>query len=208
MLDALKEIYREMDPQTGMFPATWTCRGCKKPLNATGGRPAELYAGTYTGLCYDCEGAGPFVLSIYPLDGARAMSYPPSCPSWRRDRETYTAYEDCGTCKGSGVEGMTYANWSTHRNYCQACSTRFHGHPIRARRGDRGSALVKAADAVYQAELERIARLTLPKKPRKKDLNAAKAAASRSPRFLAIRNEILARYERARERLRYYDEPM
>lgn len=31
------------------------CNRCGKPLNKDGGHPAELYAGTYTGLCYGCQ---------------------------------------------------------------------------------------------------------------------------------------------------------
>ena len=38
----------------GMYPQH-ECSGCGKLLNADGGHPAELYAGTYTGLCYECE---------------------------------------------------------------------------------------------------------------------------------------------------------
>lgn len=119
-----RDAYAAMDPQTGMFPKGWTCKRCGRELDdGTRGRPAELYAGTYTGLCYPCTNEGPYVSEIRE-DGCQVWSYPPHCPSWRRDRETFYGYPDCDKCKGSGVEGTHYVNWSHIRDHCRDCMDR------------------------------------------------------------------------------------
>jgi hypothetical protein len=73
----------------------------RKPLDADGGHPAERYAGTHNGLCYPCTATGPYMVEVAELDGCRRLSYPPSCPSLRRDRETELAYPDCEQCLGA-----------------------------------------------------------------------------------------------------------
>jgi len=106
------------------------CDRCGVELSGRDGdRPAESYLGTYTGLCYTCQNAGPYVVETF-FDGAKRLSYPPSCPSWRRDRELYTAYGDCPTCKGSGTQWWT-SYPSGYRSYCEACFKRFINHPVR-----------------------------------------------------------------------------
>jgi hypothetical protein len=93
--------------------------------------PAELYLGTYTGLCYECERAGVIVVETFP-DGAKTLCYPPHCPSWRRDREHYVAYPDCPDCKGVGRK-MISRELSRGGNYpesCKRCAEKFWiAHP-------------------------------------------------------------------------------
>lgn len=120
----LKTAYAEMDPSTGMFPADWTCKVCGKVLNADGGHPAELYAGTYSGLCYACERGPAYVVPDSELpDGGRLVSHPPACPSWRRDRTTHWGYPDCEECKGQGAR-KRYGHNGDYTEYCRACMAR------------------------------------------------------------------------------------
>lgn len=190
-----------MDPSTGMYPSTWTCRGCGCPLNADGFHPAELYAGTYTGLCYDCERKPFFVASTYALDGAMRVSYPPSRPSWRRDREEFVAYADCETCGGGGIGSVDSLRGSTYRHYCAACHDRFYAHPLRDRAIRHRQHLYEAAERVWQSELTRIARSLLPKRAPKRAVSALVRDLARSPRTAAIKRDLLARHKRACARL-------
>ena len=115
----------------GFFPEDLTCNKCGVILNKTD-RPAELYAGTYTGLCYSCQNVGVYVLSVSNLDGARKLSYPPHCPSWRRDREQYIAYIDCDKCGGAGMK-MIYTHLDRYPEYCKDCNNRYYNESIRKR---------------------------------------------------------------------------
>lgn len=118
----------------GMLPKR-NCESCGKPLNEDGGHPAELYAGTYTGLCYKCERKPDFVLKTYVIDGALLISHPPNTPAHRRDRWTSHAYEDCDECDGSGetYEHRSFRVGGGYYRYCEKCSRRFWGHPERKR---------------------------------------------------------------------------
>ena len=118
-----------MDEQ-GMLTKVPVCRGCGKTLNADGGHSAELYAGTYTGLCYDCERRGPVVIDTL-VSEARVWSCPPHCPSWRRDREQFFQFEGCSCDHGR--------TWETSRSFgvsnrypvqCRICSSRHYQHPV------------------------------------------------------------------------------
>jgi len=138
----------------GMLPPQ-DCQRCGKPLNADGGHPAELYAGTFTGLCYTCEREGPYVVKTYSADGARRISYPPSCPSHRRDREEHIAYPDCHQCKGTGRITVDRP-WRTGGGYhkpCDACLQRFSAHPGRKWAGARSTALYNAGNALWNDRL-------------------------------------------------------
>lgn len=171
--DLLKRAYKDMDPSTGEFPADWCCIRCGVTLNADGGHPAEIYAGTYNGLCYPCTSAGPFVVSVAVLDGAQEVSWPPHCPSWRRDRETFYGYTDCDHCKGAGaVRGYGYHTpvW----NRCDACSHRYHDHPDRKRVWDRDTLLRKVADARFRRMIDAAALASLGvKRASRKRIDAA-----------------------------------
>ncbi len=107
-------------------PGVLKCEKCGKGLNADKNHPAESYAGTATGLCYACEGAGAFPTGKVLLSGAIEYSHPPHSPSWRRDRETFYGFEDCPKCKGHGMF-MVYRSaplcGSLDRT---ACSRRHH----------------------------------------------------------------------------------
>lgn len=107
-----------------------TCKSCGVVLNEDGYHPAETYAGTCTFLCYSCMNAAPFVVETDDLDGMQSISYPPHCPSWRRDREVFTAYADCPDCKGQGFTWRP-AQSDRYRHYCQRCTERYTEHPVR-----------------------------------------------------------------------------
>ena len=72
----------QQTPWDGMLPQH-PCKWCGKLLNQDGYHPAELYAGTYTGLCSSCESFGPRILQEF-YDGCKLISHPPSTPSHRR----------------------------------------------------------------------------------------------------------------------------
>jgi hypothetical protein len=94
-----------MTDWNGFYPDGIKCTSCGAPLgghkNGPGDydHPGENYAGTATGLCDKCTMMSGFVVST-EWDGARHISYPPDCPSWRRDRTVQIAYADCETCQG------------------------------------------------------------------------------------------------------------
>lgn len=123
-MSAVEQLYerafRYMDSSTGMFPEGWTCVRCGRELNADGWHPAELYAGTFNGLCYPCTGEKAYVVEVEE-DGCQVWSYPPHCPSWRRDRETYRGYSECEVCCGTGLQGDH--GWHGRR-YCVPCFKR------------------------------------------------------------------------------------
>ena len=137
-----------MDPKTGMYPDNWTCRHCNKRLNADGGHPAELYAGTYAGLCYACQNRPFEVIATDSLDGATTVEYPPSCPSYRRNREQFTAYTDCEHCKGRGATPKTNG-----QGYCRPCLDRYCNHPVRLRQQARRTRIHHAASHVWALAL-------------------------------------------------------
>lgn len=125
LIDAtLKRAYRDMDPSTGMYPADWRCLKCDVVLNADGSHPAELHAGTFNGMCYRCTAGSAFVVPGSELpDGARRVSHPPACPSWRRDRTNHWSYPDCEKCKGLGAK-RRYSWNGDHMENCRACLAR------------------------------------------------------------------------------------
>jgi hypothetical protein len=87
----------------GHLPRSVTCKRCGAILQGAGdGRPAESYLGTYTGFCYPCNDRPAEPTGEVEPSGAREWTHPPSCPSWRRDRERYLGFADCPTCKGTG----------------------------------------------------------------------------------------------------------
>jgi hypothetical protein len=147
--DTLDRAYKDMDPSTGMYPADWRCLVCGKQLNADGNHPAELYAGTFNGLCYACTSGGPYVVPGSELpDGTRRMSHPPACPSWRRTREEYWGHPDCEHCKGMGAH-MRYSSMNQYREYCRPCMDRVTAPRKRAER----ELLTAVADTLEAAEL-------------------------------------------------------
>jgi hypothetical protein len=93
------------------------------------GRPAELYAGTYTGFCYECQNGGDYVF-LTEKDGAKHISCPPSCPSWRRDRETFIAYGDCPSCNGIGYSWKS-GRYDSYRSYCEPCLNKHSNNKFR-----------------------------------------------------------------------------
>lgn len=114
-------------PWDGFLQEGSKCEQCGKILNEDGQYPAELYAGTYCGLCDQCMCQG-----IYQVkgnsDGSKLMSHPPHCPSWRRDREEYIWFEDCDLCnKGAVKIDRSFAYGGTYNVQCKKCSERHYG---------------------------------------------------------------------------------
>lgn len=113
----------------GMYPAH-SCRACGKPLNAGGWHPAELYAGTYDGLCYVCTDSREYP-EREERSGAVVWNFPPHCPAWRRDREVFFGFADCQGCGGRGrieVHRPSSAGGS-YGKQCEECNTRHYKHP-------------------------------------------------------------------------------
>ncbi len=140
----------------GMYPQH-PCKGCGKPLNTDGGHPAELYAGTYTGLCYACERKGPFVVATFE-DSCRLVSHPPHCPSWRRDREEYCWYENCDQCQqGRVTVSRSNSAGGSYTQSCPACAPRHYAFVEEQRRRKlQGKTPFEQLAARYAAEQQRL----------------------------------------------------
>jgi len=134
-----------------MYPEH-ACKGCGKPLNEKGHRPAELHAGCYTGLCYTCE-RGPAQPVRQEPDGAAWWSHPPHCPSWRRDREVFVGYTGCSDCGGKGRKMVSRpdSQGGSYPMSCKTCRERYSSHPSRQQFDSRVERLRHAAHNVYQA---------------------------------------------------------
>jgi hypothetical protein len=145
------------------FLAPHNCGKCGALLQGEdSGRPAELYAGTYTGLCYSCQNSSDFVAKIEGLDEARYISTPPSCPSWRRDRESYIAYSDCIKCKGIGYSWVSRSNsvGGSYRHYCEECLKKHTNHPIRIKYSRISKKIYNKFNKIYNSVLEKEKKVT------------------------------------------------
>lgn len=96
-----------------------------------GDHPAELYAGTYTGLCYSCQNADMIKLEDLP-GGFERWSFPPQCPGWRRDREEFIGKRGCPECGGMG-RNIVSRHDREGGNYSRSCDC------IRGYRENKGS---------------------------------------------------------------------
>jgi hypothetical protein len=168
------------------------CKRCNKPLNADGGHPAELYAGTYNGLCYACTGSGEYSEGKQ-ADGAETWNFPPHCPAWRRDRETFIGYAGCETCGGHGriMHYRSYATGGPYPNQCELCSARYYAHPFRKWAGARWGRITRAAQAVYEAKLKAA-----------KLYRLAKRGEAPKGQVAAIQEAVLTRFRHASARAR------
>lgn len=174
------------------------CLRCGKLLNADGGHPAEIYAGTFNGLCYGCTGAGPYIVRVSLLDGARVLSYPPHCPSWRRDRETFTAYADCETCGGSGIQGHGMSvGGGSYPVYCKPCVQRYSAHPVRVLQFGYLEKLQGSASRIFERR-KTLATGLKPSASRKRQEAAWDALDAEV--VAAIRAEIMGRYKSLKAR--------
>jgi hypothetical protein len=140
----------------GMLPAH-NCKQCGNTLNADGGHPAELYAGTYTGLCHKCERSGERLIKTARLDGAQTWEFPPHCPSWRRDRERFIGFAGCSQCEGKGRlwAGRADSQGGSYSQQCPVCSMRYWNHPLRLWEAHRYGSVRKAAESLYHKELRK-----------------------------------------------------
>lgn len=99
------------------------CESCGQALRGEGsGWDFESYAGTYTGMCYSCTNKGPFVVKDFG-EGLKLWSFPPHCPSWRRNRETYFGVEGCSKCGGQGriMVHQSFSLGGCYPKYCTDC---------------------------------------------------------------------------------------
>ena len=174
----------------GMLPQR-NCKQCDKPLNADGGHPAELYAGTYTGLCYQCERSGERLIKTDPLDGSQCWEFPPHCPSWRRTRERFTGFAGCEKCSGKGRIwiGRSDSQGGSYAIQCETCSARYWNHPLRLWESQRWGTIRKAAESLYHQELKR-----------RKLLKQAKSGTIPADLCRDIQAPFIARMDRIRER--------
>lgn len=97
-----------------------------------GGYPAELYAGTYTGLCYSCTAEPSYHERTLETSGAHVWNHPPSCPAWRRDREAFYAFPECEECKGRGRihVSRTDGRGGPYGKQCERCWNEHQTHPV------------------------------------------------------------------------------
>jgi hypothetical protein len=179
----------------GMLPEDWPCLRCGRKLNADGGHPAELYAGTWNGLCYPCTSAGPYIEKISWLDGCRKVSWPPHCPSWRRTREDHYAYPGCETCKGLGIVPGTRSAGYRAGESCKPCRDRMNGNPVRKGCWDASEQLMRDWQERFGQAL--LAAQGLPARASRKRRQAALEAMD--PQELAsLKGQYLAAYQRDR----------
>jgi hypothetical protein len=143
-------------PWDGMYPRH-SCRACGRLLNHDGNHPAELYAGTYTGMCYACKRTGPFVVATFE-DGCQLVSHPPHCPAWRRDREEYYWYEGCGQCQqGRLWVSRAGAKGGPYTRPCPTCAPRHDAEVSEQRRRKlQGNTPFEQLAANYAAEQLRL----------------------------------------------------
>lgn len=123
----------------GMLLKGTICKGCGKELNADGTHPAELYAGTYNGLCYPCTGSKPYVVDKVE-GGCKSTSHPPHCPSWRRDRETYIWNPECDNTKcemGKIRVSRSHASGGPYTIQCDKCYKVWNDSPEKVVERDR-----------------------------------------------------------------------
>ena len=124
-----------------------SCKCCGRKLQGEGeGRPAESYAGTYTGLCYDCEFRAEFKERTC-FDGAEIWSFPPHCPAWRRDRESFIGYSGCLTCEGKGRKWISRpdSRGGSYTVNCPDCRSKFDSNTVRKHWRNRWEQLNRAA---------------------------------------------------------------
>ncbi|MDE1821165.1 MAG: hypothetical protein KGJ23_07980 [Euryarchaeota archaeon] len=128
--DVLTHPFAAVMDRDGFLPPM-SCRNCGKPLEGDGsGHPAELYAGTWNGLCYPCTGAPAFKSTVEDLSGVEVWSHPPHCPAWRRDRETFLYVPGCGKCDhGRIMVSRSMMLGGSYPVQCGDCSRAHHGHP-------------------------------------------------------------------------------
>lgn len=128
----------------GCLPAH-ACVKCGKELKGNNStHPAELYAGTYNGLCYSCTHNIRYVEKTY-RDGATLWNYPPQRPSWRRDREKYVGYSQCPHCQGAG----RYKNGELYE-FCRPCQVKFDNEPVRKAKHEH---FQRRYDSIYNTAL-------------------------------------------------------
>jgi hypothetical protein len=197
----------------GFYPDV-TCTRCGKIMGDKVGdsynRPAEVYAGTYTGLCNVCMNEADYTVKEYGC-GAKLISTKPNLPSYRRDRQEHIAYTDCLVCSGKGWI-MERGQHGSYKGYCKACMTRFYNYPQRVFRAKYIEAerhnILKLLSDRFNAEIK-------PLTVRLNDrgmLTGYNAELENNPQFVALRDKCRAMYDEKMNKLRnfvniYYPEP-
>ena len=163
--DQLSGVYKAMGmDHDGMF-TPHPCHVCGNPLNDDGGHPAELYAGTHTGLCYPCTFASPFRVHVY-RDRAERWSHAPHSPSWRRDREEFIGYKGCRECSGKGkiVVARHHTAGGGYPVNCEKCDKKYYDEPERARWNNRMSWIINARATVNEKKTKELRKILKLKK--------------------------------------------
>jgi hypothetical protein len=114
---------------------SWDGAVCPECGEKTAARaqPAELYGGTYTGLCQSCVSKGPYLDETRPAEpsGARWWSHPPHCPSWRRDRESFLYFEGADCCRFGRLNvPRADTRGGDYGKQCEKCRDRHERHPV------------------------------------------------------------------------------
>lgn len=195
------DIFPGMDPTTGMLPSSLGCTRCGVQLGAN---RAELYAGTYNGLCYPCTSEPAYLVAVNPLDGLRRWSWPPSSPSHRRHREIRYGYADCSDCAGKGALRRGGA-WSLSYLQCEQCASRRDSHPLRRWYSDRMRTLYRVADERYAERLREAAGVK--RRTARKTADAMVRALPAATK-LTIRAEVRGQYDRIKARFRAHADPL
>lgn len=131
----------------GFYPQH-DCKRCGKPLHgADSGYPAELYAGTYTGLCYPCTAEKPYLVHVSLLDGAMTYNHPPSNSAYRRNRENYVYYDGCSCNLGAVRKSGRYGDYYTLQ--CEDCSRIYYTEPWRVWYNNIVRKMWRAAENTY-----------------------------------------------------------
>jgi hypothetical protein len=198
--DEVQRIYKE--PWDGCIPRGVRCQRCNKLLNEDGNHIFESYLGTFNGLCGPCTAEPTYVAKTF-RDGAKEISVPPACPSWRRDREKYIVYDDCPDCQGKGYKSIYGTNGMFNQGY-RTCSDRYTADPLRRWHSERAMALMAAANRCFQEDL---VRLGLSKRDRKRKgepqtySKAFPQPEDANNTMYEIQVKWLSRYEPLREKL-------
>jgi hypothetical protein len=147
----------------GFYP-DHNCKRCNQPLSRTD-RPAELYAGSYTGLCYKCQNAPMIVLAVSKLDGCKRVEHAPDCPSHSRERRTFHAYDNCPACKGTGrtYVSRSLAYGGSYYTSCDACFKRYYNQERRQQHNTYDSAASKDIRQRWLKAAEAEAKKLMPK---------------------------------------------
>lgn len=183
----------------GMYPQH-NCKQCNNPLNPNDHRPAELYAGTYTGLCYSCQNLPAYVVTCYKIDNCLIISHSPNSPSHRRDRSEHHAFIDCFVCKGTGhlYVSRSYAVGGSYYRYCADCLDRYYNQPMRMSYTAEVKEITENKIQPYKLALDKQFRKIVPTELKEKNYSECNEADKKL--FTKLATPLLAEYDEFRKK--------